>query len=181
MVIVAGILMLALSVFAVAYPFFQPLTPSSRLASVSSDEELADLLTRRDATYAALKELELDHETGKLSLSDYQVMRDQSRAQAVAILQELDACQTEAQVRVAEERALDQEIEREIEREIAVRRQGRRDPNRCLDCGAAFEPGDRFCRRCGTIVSQCPDCGASFETGDHFCGRCGVALEMEAV
>ena len=87
MVIAAGILMLALSVFAVAYPFFQPSVPSSRSVGVSSDEKLDDLLARRDATYAALKELELDHETGKLSPSDYQVMRDQSRAQAVAILQ----------------------------------------------------------------------------------------------
>lgn len=148
MVIVAGISMLALAVFVVAYPLFRPPTAQSRPAGASADEDLAELLARRDGTYVALKELELDHEMGRLSSGDYQALRDQYRAQAVAILQELDACQAEVQAQAAGERAPEQEIEREI----VARLRGKSSALRCPGCGSAFQPEDRFCRRCGAAL-----------------------------
>ena len=103
MVVVAGIFLLAISVFAIAKPLFQ----RSVLSSQSPDglshegagwarrptptEEVAELVARRDTIYATLKELDMDYEMGKLTLADYQALRDRYRAQAVAILQELDA------------------------------------------------------------------------------------------
>lgn len=146
MVVVAGILMLVIVIFVVAYPFFQSPKALSRPATASSDEDLAELLARRNATYVALKELELDHKMGKLSLADYQVLRNEYRAQAVTILQELDSRQVEAQG------AEDRTLEREIEREVAARR--RRGLARCPGCGSAFEPGDRFCRHCGVALRK---------------------------
>jgi rRNA maturation endonuclease Nob1 len=143
--------MLALAVFVVAYPLFRPPTALSRPAGASADENLAELLARRDVTYVALKELELDHEMGRLSSSDYQALRDQYRAQAVAILQELDARQAEAQAQAAEERVFELKIEQEIEREIAAR-QRRRSALRCRNCGSVFQSEDRFCRRCGVAL-----------------------------
>lgn len=152
--------MLAIAIFVVAYPLFQHSTAPSQQADVFSDQDLAELLARRDATYATLKELELDHEMGKLSSADYRALRDRYRAQAVAILQGLDSCQAKAQVQVARDRALEQKIEREIEqeieREIAARRRRRRGLDRCPGCGVAFEPEDRFCRRCGVALEKEP-------------------------
>ena len=148
--------MLAIAIFVVAYPLFQHSTAPSQQADVFSDRGLAELLARRDATYATLKELELDHEMGKLSSADYRALRDRYRAQAVAILQELDSCQAKAQVQVARDRVLEQEIKQEIEREIAARRRRQRGLDRCPGCGVAFEPEDRFCRRCGVALEKEP-------------------------
>ena len=148
--VAAGILMLAIAVLAVAYPLFQKPTAPSQPADAFPDEGLAELMARRDATYAALKELDLDHEMGKLSPADYQALRDGYQARAVAILQELDSRQ--AAVQGAEDRALEQEIEPEIV--PRKRRRRRRDLATCPECGLAFEPGDRFCRRCGTELRK---------------------------
>lgn len=109
MVVVVGILMLAIAIFAIAYPLFQNPTSPSRSADALSDEGLTELVARREATYVALKELDMDYEMGKLMLADYQALRDRYRAQAVAILQELDSRQGEAQG-ADEDHTLEQEI-----------------------------------------------------------------------
>ncbi|HIP97234.1 MAG TPA: hypothetical protein EYH32_08490 [Anaerolineae bacterium] len=140
--------MLAIAVFVVAYPLFQNPAATSLPAENFPDEGRAGLLAHRDATYAALKELEMDHEMGKLALADYQALRDQYRAQAVAILQELDSRQVGA--RDTENRA----PERKTGREILTRQQMRRAQARCPDCGWAFEPEDLFCRRCGANLRE---------------------------
>ncbi len=58
----------------------------------------------------------------------------------------------------------------------------------CGTCGAALEPGDRFCERCGTRAAppdapaeaeiSCSACGAPAQSvgGDHYCSSCGVRL-----
>jgi hypothetical protein len=142
--------MLAIAFFIAAYPVFRAPVAPSRPTDVSPGEGLAELLARRDATYATLKELDLDLEMSKLSAVDHRVLRDRYRTEAVAILQELDAHQAEAHVQVAEER----EPEQDIERDIAARRPRQRDPAHCPGCGAIFEPGDRFCRHCGATLEK---------------------------
>src|SRR3954471_17033336 len=46
----------------------------------------------------------------------------------------------------------------------------------CQGCGAANEPGRKFCTECGTaLVATCPQCGAPGASG-KFCGECGASL-----
>lgn len=47
------------------------------------------LRERRDGLYAALRELELEHRTGKLTDEDYVRSRDELRAEALQVLQQL--------------------------------------------------------------------------------------------
>lgn len=50
----------------------------------------ADLEAARDAKYAEIRDLEMDHRTGKLSEDDWRALDRVLRAEAVDILHELD-------------------------------------------------------------------------------------------
>lgn len=55
------------------------------------DEELEELHSERDALYQAIRELELDYQTGKLSQEDYRALRRDYQAKAARLLKRLDA------------------------------------------------------------------------------------------
>ena len=50
--------------------------------------------------------------------------------------------------------------------------------DRCRDCGAALDPGVKFCSMCGAKAGkpECPGCHAPAVPGDKFCGECGQPL-----
>ncbi len=154
-----------------------------------------ELIARRDALYAALKDAEFDRETGKLTEEDYQTVRARTMAEAAGVLRQLDSLTPEA------EAAFDAEIEaavarlREdgaaqsvapdvaatVEAEIAALAKRASAPARlklaCPDCGQPYQPGDAFCAACGaSLADTCPQCGKLYRPGDAFCSRCGAAL-----
>ena len=68
-------------------------TPLRGGAQAAEDAHLAEtqsLEAARDAKYREIRELELDRRTGKLSEEDFRSLDRQLRAEAVAILRELD-------------------------------------------------------------------------------------------
>ena len=67
--------------------------PLRRGAEAADEEALAErqrLEAARDAKYREIRELELDHRTGKLSEEDFRALDRQLRGEAVVILRELD-------------------------------------------------------------------------------------------
>ncbi|MCH8992397.1 MAG: zinc ribbon domain-containing protein [Acidobacteria bacterium] len=47
----------------------------------------------------------------------------------------------------------------------------------CGNCGAANDPGHKFCFECGTALSAvCPSCGHANGPGHKFCSECGHDL-----
>lgn len=82
---------------------------------------------------AALREIEFDHATGKLSESDYAALKTQYTSDAVAAMR-------------ARESASDDPVEAEIRRVRAQKRV-------CLVCGPRPEPGARYCSRCGAALA----------------------------
>jgi len=56
----------------------------------SERSELEDLYIQREGTYSTLKELEFDHETGKLVDDDYKELRMRYSGEAVQILKRID-------------------------------------------------------------------------------------------
>lgn len=81
------ILVLALVVWIVG----QPLRQGARATASAAGIERAGLEAARDAKYLELRELELDHRTGKLSDEDFRSLDRQLRGEAVEILRRLDA------------------------------------------------------------------------------------------
>ena len=92
----AGALILAAlvavaAVLLVAVPFLRDPTPREDTLRVpqAADKRRLELAEERDRALAALKELEFDHRTGKLSDADYRELVGAYRRRAAAALQAL--------------------------------------------------------------------------------------------
>lgn len=89
--VVVPVLVVLLLAAAVVWFLLSPL--SSATAARADEHELtrrADLEAAREAKYREIREAELDRRTGKLDEADWRAIDRQLRAEAVAILHELD-------------------------------------------------------------------------------------------
>jgi hypothetical protein len=122
---------------------------------------------RRDAVLSALRDLDFDFRTGKVSEEDYKPLRAQLMAEAAQYIE-------------VEEKG-DEQLEALIRARRSVQQQGLR----CQHCEAPIQAGQRFCSKCGSTVSNelCPSCGKKIQAGDLFCSSCGnkVQIDMEVV
>jgi len=107
----------------------------------------------------ALREIEFDQATGKLSPDDYATLRATYAPLALAEL--------EAREAGAPDDAAEQLIARMKARKLA-----------CAQCGPRPEGDAVFCSDCGRYLSPaCLRCGAAIEDPhSRFCGECGSAL-----
>ncbi|MEJ2554982.1 MAG: zinc ribbon domain-containing protein [Anaerolineae bacterium] len=158
------------------------LLPLGGAASFTVDE----LVARRDAIYAALKDAEFDRETGKLADEDYQIVRGRYMAEAAQVLRQLDHLAPEA------EAALDAEIESAVA-ELRSDGNGHSAPDGhsapeghsaphgySADLVAAVEAEVnsliQHAVASGKHELACPDCGRPYQAGDAFCAACGASL-----
>jgi hypothetical protein len=90
--LVLAALFVAACVVFVARPFLRdPDAAGDRLAGPGpAERERLRLLEERDRALAALKELEFDHRTGKISDEDYRALRGPLRRQAADALRALE-------------------------------------------------------------------------------------------
>lgn len=108
--------------------------------------------TRRGIALIALKEIDFDRATGKLSEADYAYLKEKYTAEALAALRE------EAPGPGAEGPASSAA------------------PG-CARCGTMPEAGAKFCTGCGApLRSTCAACQAPVEPGSRFCTACGTRL-----
>ncbi len=151
---------LLLSLVALAYVVMPLLTKQPPLLPVD-DDRLADLLARKDSTMRAIKELEFDHQVGKIGAEDYLRFNQRLRRQAIGLIQQLEKITPEST-------ALDEKLEEAI----AQRRQAQgaiplppvvaTKPETaathsgtvrfCTECGKPLEPTYKFCASCGAPV-----------------------------
>lgn len=82
-----GALLVLLALSPVIVPFFRP--PEEDPTKPES-KELQELLAEKQILYAAIKEIDFDHQAGKLALEDYQQTRKSYELRAVALLERID-------------------------------------------------------------------------------------------
>jgi hypothetical protein len=118
----------------------------------------------------ALREVEFDKATGKLSESDYASLKSRYTEAALAAMRAEDAGSPQAGA-VAGSGADEDDAERLI-------RRFRQRASACVPCGPRPEPDARFCSSCGRFLGgTCGKCGsAASEPGARFCSSCGAAL-----
>ena len=161
-VVTGALLLLALAVFAVAWPLWQEQRGQAArdlaVEALPLADPLLDLQAQRDAIYQAIRELRFDQQVGKVSSADYAVFDAQLRGQAAQVLKQIDSL-------VAAE--ADQDLHENIEAEIASLRQIK---DRLPVSAPAVPPGS------SAALNFCPQCGRRLQVGDRFCGACGVQI-----
>ena len=140
----------------------------------SNDARIADE-EEQGSAIAALREIEFDRETGKLSDTDYV---DLKQRYTRAALEELRVAEGPAIVSsdispVVSEGTLS--IDDAVEAAIARARESRR---ACSTCGPRPEIEATYCSNCGKYLpGACGSCGATVEAaGSQYCMNCGNQL-----
>jgi hypothetical protein len=104
---IAGVILaftlLAVVLFVVSGPLRAD--PASRRASAVPSQERAELEAAREAKYREIRDAELDMRTGKLSRADYEATDGVLRAEALQILDRLQALDAAADIRRSDDGA----------------------------------------------------------------------------
>lgn len=149
--VILGLGALLLVLAFVAQPFVSGASadsaPRAARRSAAALRRRADLLAERNRIYAALRDLDFDYRTNKVSDDDYARQRHALVAEGVEVLQMLDTLPAPD--------ADDDPVEHSVQGlqrgdEIPAAAGARR---HCPNCGAAARPGDRFCGECGARLS----------------------------
>lgn len=175
-----------------------------REAASSAD----DLIARREAVLIELRDLDFDHDTGKVGDDDYAEQRARLVAKGAEVLRALD----QLPIANGSSGSIDDEIEKavaavrkgrgsktaladidhEIEKAVASMRRGDRQAKAapasaatqpagavCPQCGQPIKPDNKFCAKCGASLTHiCTTCGQPFQPGDKFCAICGAKLTV---
>jgi hypothetical protein len=191
-------IILFLAILFVAYPLFlRSIKKGSARQELSSKD--TELDRRKESSYAAIQEMQMDHQMGKLSDADYRSLYLRYKSEA------LEA------IRALEQKGFDSDLEMAIEEEIFRKRSeltggirtaggvsllycpGCGTPNdldsssccacgedlqvQCRECDTVNPVEYRFCKTCGQALAlPCPQCGLSCRPGSRFCPRCGAGL-----
>lgn len=176
MVLIAAVVIAIIAWPLVSAGYLQGLTTSA--------DAMAELTAQRDAALKAIKDLEFDQQTGKVSAEDFPVYDRRLREQALQAMQRLDAFKDEQHAggKVQRQRqvaALDEDLEAQI---AALRRSSSIRAAPAVDLGEHLEAEIAAQRVNGQPLAPtasasrfCGQCGQPLRPTDRFCGACGAA------
>lgn len=145
------------------------LLPLMRGASTSAPVPIAPDLPPEASAVDALREIEFDQATGKLSDEDYAALRAEYTPLALAELRARESADAAAagESGIALDDAAEQMIARAKQRGMS-----------CASCGPRPEPDALYCSDCGRFLGvACLTCGAPVPSDTaRFCTECGAAL-----
>jgi hypothetical protein len=154
--LIVGALLAVFALVVVLYPLFNDLSlPNRRARRPESAAPSVEAVQ-------ALREIEFDRETGKLSDGDYSALKTKYTREAVAAFRDEEAGLSGSLGDAAE----------------AVILQYRRRLLGCDVCGPRPEPDAIYCSNCGRfLAASCAHCHAPIsEIGARYCGSCGETL-----
>ena len=130
----------------------EPLVRNRRVRDAAEDarnDAIERLVLQRETLYTAIRDLDFDHQTGKVDAEDHAVLRRQMEEEAAVVLRDLDLADPAANIDFAAE----QHILAYREKEVAA--------------SAVSKPA---CAACGTTLAgdaaSCPICGHDVKAND---------------
>ncbi len=162
--LILGILLAAGATYYVLIPVLRPPQESKNSAAAGDEgDDPADDMRPQTVALRALKEIEFDRATGKLSDSDYDQLKAKYTAEALAAMRE--------------ERA-PYAVSRAPEQPASVQRTAH--SARCPEHGPRPEKDAQFCsdcgRRLGTAQGYCARCGTALDDDARYCNCCGARV-----
>ncbi|MCB0063736.1 MAG: zinc-ribbon domain-containing protein [Caldilineaceae bacterium] len=149
------------------------------------DDRLADLLARKDRALRSIKELEFDHQVGKIDDENYQRLNYRLSQQAIALIKQVEKI-TPATA----------ELDEALEAEIAKLRRVQA-TSRATDLSATIATGEAVRSGAATAATNgkraqpatqtappsrfCTACGTKLEPSYKFCAGCGAPVAQTAV
>jgi hypothetical protein len=168
--VIAAALVGVAAVWLVLQPLIATGRPSAPVFEPIDPEE-----TPKGVALAALKEIEFDRETGKLSDEDYAFLKRKYTGVALEALRAEEAA--------AQPGTGGGDVEVMIAARVrALRSAATSAPPgapACPACGPRPEPDAVFCSSCGQRLQQggaCAGCGAELGPGTRFCAQCGTGV-----
>jgi hypothetical protein len=160
--LIAGILLAAGVIYYVLLPVLRP-TVDARDEPALGDEgdDPDDDMSAQTVALRALKEIEFDRATGKLSDQDYDALKAKYTGEALAAMRGEQGAGGREQVVTAAPRSV-----------LPTRA--------CPQHGVRPESAAAFCSACGrrlaTAPGYCARCGSSLESDARYCNRCGAGV-----
>jgi RNA polymerase subunit RPABC4/transcription elongation factor Spt4 len=164
----------------IAYPLFAG--RQQRLSQKSRKVERREaLLQEKQAVYAAIKDLDFEYKTGKLSDEDYTALRESYRARALNLLKQIDEPeQASTSAAAPADEVADAESHPKQQKDTSILTDAsvstKTEALYCVQCGQSNPQGSKFCSECGTPLETAPTCGKCGtvqHSGDRFCRICG--------
>ena len=151
--LIAGILLATGATYYVLRPILRPDPQEFDTPTADEGDDPGDDLRPQAVALRALKEIEFDRATGKLSDADYDELHAKYQAEALAALRGESTPETPSRAPRMAHGA------------------------RCPVDGPRPEPDALFCsacgRRLGTAPGYCARCGSALESDARYCNRCG--------
>jgi hypothetical protein len=164
--LILGVLLAAGATYYVLLPILRPTVPidGADVALVDEGDDPEDDWSPQTVALRALKEIEFDRATGKLSDADYNELKAKYTAEALAALKA--------------EQGAPSAVRRAPEVIPSVPRTAH--SARCPVHGSRPEPDAVFCsecgRRLGSAPAYCSRCGSALESDSRYCNRCGARV-----
>ena len=196
LVVIIGLLLTV----GVGWYIAQPLTQSKH-AMLSKDAGVTPLEVQRDLLYAQIRELDLDHATGKTNDEDHNRIRAELVTQAADILRRIDGltaapkptvpalqpiaaiADDDLEAAIAARRKKGQRVaavpDREAELEAAIAARRKSSPKAPANIDQQIESAIAA-RRSPAPSLKCPNCNKPVTSEDVFCSKCGASLQPQA-
>ena len=174
--LVVGIVALGL----VLEPLLRTGRPAATILELPDPED-----TPRGVALAALREIEFDRATGKLSDTDYAALKGQYTEVALKAMRAEEQASAGSQANRAGSGAPDP-VEAIIAAKVRALRAATpagENGAACPTCGPRPESDALFCSTCGNRLptgNACAGCGASLPSEARFCEGCGVKQALSA-